>query len=139
MEDTTHIDFDSIPAFYKSAAACVGYKIMEVAFLDKKYLVGDSRILKICPLFKDEISGDTLEGGWIYYPEIRPFLQQLKINQNAASHVENLEDLFNFRYFAYNFTAHASVLGFKEKDSLLHDLELIELEHDFWLYFFGKY
>ena len=124
----------------------LGIEIKEVCFFDKFRLDMYSRILGICPVLKDPVSGDTLRPFWIYYPAVRSYLARIKPAQNLLPpNAENLDDIFYLRHFsgvAYaeinnyskqetDFTPSASL----QEDADKRDLDILNFEYECWVLF----
>lgn len=129
-----------------SSIKVIGYKIKEDSFFDNERLVFESRIIGICPVVVNKIKGDTLDFYWVYFPEVRKYLAQEKIQQTGLpSKIKTLDDLFFYRYFYGQIYKESNVYdrqisAYKtgkavESEAERIEISLIENEHDLWISF----
>ena len=122
----------------------IAFKIKEDCFFDNERLVSESRIIGICPVAIEK--EDTLDLYWIYFPELRKFLAQEKIQRTKLPlNVKTLDDLFFFRYFygqiykesnIYDRTISSYKTGKGiDKEAERIEISIIESEHDIWISF----
>lgn len=116
-----------------------GIKIKEDYFYDSKRKIGEFRIVAIAPVItgENDIATDLC---WIYYPEIRALLGEVKCENETACTV--LEDLFYFRRFSGEVIKESNVNNQQVSDykkgseireeSLRIQLDLLETEHNYW-------
>jgi hypothetical protein len=119
-----------------SGKKLVGYKIKEDWFFDKIRNTGDVRVIGICPIVEIE-EGVVREAFWVYYPEIRKYLAELKV-----------DDFFYFHQFNSTIIRESMIHGqyIKEYikpeavfDEVLRiESALVETEIDFWIYYVMK-
>lgn len=120
-----------------------GYLIMEDFVYDSVRLVGEKRIIGICPY--TQISEDSINKlFWIYFPNIRKDLAKVKIEEvNIPAYITTLDNLFYHRYFSswiykQENVYDAQIKDYKKKDEILKEAEnieiqLIETEHNLWI------
>jgi hypothetical protein len=120
----------------------IGYKIKEDSFFDTDRYLFETRILGICPVYIDNMSKDTTDLYWIYYPQIRQYLSTvIPSNFHKVSNVKTYDDIFLFRNFYSVIYKSGWVFNKVEKKDLIQkenekdEIELIEKEHDLWLDF----
>lgn len=126
--DTTHLKI-------------IGFKIKEDHFFDNKRLVSERRISDICPVAFNTIAQDTTDLYWVRFPAARKYLANTVITENETN--KSLDDLFFFRNFystiykednIYNRTIASYKSGSDiQKEAEKIEINLIEMEHDFWL------
>lgn len=122
-----------------------GFKIKEESFFENNRMVFETRIIGVKPIFEDS---RTLSF-WMYYPQLRASLAQVKIQIKNVPEIENLDDLFFFRYFsgqiirestyparAISDYAHTKAEQLKESERI--EMVLTETEIDLWLSFYGN-
>ena len=136
FEDTLSNEVD--PNLYRHIA----FKTKEVCFFDSERMLMDSRIIGICPVAINKISGDTTDLYWIYYPYLRPFLAEEKVKSNGMpAYISNLDDLLFYRQYSgiifyvrnwQNPTPELKIENATEDFSKQAIIELIETEHDIW-------
>ena len=122
---------DKVTAF--KGKKLVGYKIKEDWFFDKSRNTGDVRIIGICPIVEIE-EGVEAEAFWVYYPEIRKYLAELKV-----------DDAFFFHQFNNTIVRESTIHGkyikeYTKPEAVLDEVlriesALVETEIDFWIYF----
>lgn len=65
----------------------IGYKIKEDWFFDASRNAGEVRVIGICPIV--EVQGKEVEAFWVYYPDVRIYLAQLKLDDPFFFHQFN--------------------------------------------------
>lgn len=129
-----------------SSIKIIGYKIKEDCFFDNERLVSESRIIGICPVVFNKLKQDTVDLYWVYFPQIRKYLAQEKIQQSGLpAKIKTFDDLFFYRYFygqiykesnVYDRPISAYKTGKEiEKEAERIEISLIESEHDIWISF----
>ncbi len=124
----------------------IGYKTKEDCFFDNKRFVSETRIIGICPVGINTQTNDTVDLYWVYFPEVRKYLAQEKINAKEPSEkVKTLDDLFFFRNYTGTIYKESNLYDenlLKDKDpqtiakaSKRIDLNAIEHEHNLWQYY----
>lgn len=127
-----------------SSIKLIGYKIKEDCFFDNERLVSESRIIGICPVVVNKIKQDTVDLYWVYFPQIRKYLAQEKIQQTGLPvQIKTFDDLFFYRYFYGQVYKESNVYDrpistYKtgkeiEKEAERIEISLIESEHDIWI------
>jgi antitoxin component YwqK of YwqJK toxin-antitoxin module len=135
-EETTKFD--------TSAYRVIGYKIEEDYVFDNIRYLLETRILGLCPVVINMQKQDTVDLCWFYFPEIRQCLALEKINQNNATRIKTLDDLFFYRDFygkiykeanLYNRSINNYIKNKEEigKEAERIEISIIEEEHDLWL------
>jgi antitoxin component YwqK of YwqJK toxin-antitoxin module len=127
----------------------LGYKLKEDFFYNDQGLIGDQRIIGICPIVEitNKTTGKKEERPlfWLYYPSIRKTLAAVEL----AAPTKNIENKLFDRLFSSYISKESNVydravLGYKDGADVLSEGESIEvgkleLEHDNWIYnFTGK-
>jgi hypothetical protein len=122
---------DKVTAF--KGKKLVGYKIKEDWFFDKSRNTGDVRIIGICPIVEIE-EGVEAEAFWVYYPEVRKYLAELKV-----------DDAFFFHQFNSTIVRESTIHGkyikeYTKPEAILDEVlriesALVETEIDFWIHF----
>lgn len=134
----------SVTSIDTSSIKIIGYKIKEDSFFDNERLVSESRIIGICPVVVNTIKQDTIDLYWIYFPEIRKYLAQEKIQHaNLPLKIKTLDDLFFYRYFYGQIYKESNVYDRQisvyktgkeiEKEAERIEINLIESEHNIWI------
>ncbi|HYV93139.1 MAG TPA: hypothetical protein VE978_15295 [Chitinophagales bacterium] len=134
------------PLIDTSDIQMIGYKIKEDRFFDTERFLDETRILGICPVAFNKLSKDTIDLYWVYFPQIRKYLAQEKIeNTGRASKIKTLDDIFFFRDFSGQIYKESNVFDRKisdyktgndvEKEVESIEINIIETEHDNWIYF----
>ncbi|MFZ9847083.1 MAG: hypothetical protein ACO3EE_02890 [Flavobacteriales bacterium] len=117
----------------------VAYKIKEDCFTDNQRFVFETRTIGICPVGINEITKDTSDLYWIYWPYIRVHLAKEKTKEvTLSSRVNTLDDLFFFRNFSSTIYKESFVFDKAKTYNSSNDekeIELIEFEHGMWMYF----
>lgn len=127
-----------------SSIKLIGYKIKEDCFFDNERLVSESRIIGICPVVVNKVKQDTVDLYWVYFPQIRKYLAQEKIQQTGLpAQIKTFDDLFFYRYFYGQIYKESNVYDrpistYKtdkeiEKEAERIEISLIESEHDIWI------
>jgi len=140
FSNKVNVDIDT------SSIKLIGFKIKEDFFFDNERLVSESRIIGICPVVENKLTQDTMDLYWVYFPHIRKYLAQEKIEIiGLPENVKTLDDLFFYRYFSGQIYKKSNdfekpikcyMFG-KEIDlnSEKTEISLIEMEHDLWIHF----
>ncbi len=121
----------------------IGYKIKEDFFIDKVRMTSEYRIVGICPVALNKKTFKTVDLYWIYYPEIRKHLAQIKLTSSSKdAKVKTMDDLFFYRNFSGNIYKESSwhnraINELKqgedaEAESERIELGIIEMENDSW-------
>lgn len=122
----------------------IGFKIKEDYFFDNERLVSETRIMGICPVGFSKLKQDTVDLYWVYFPYIRKYLAQEKIQQSGLpAKIKTFDDLFFYRYFYGQIYKESNIYdkpisAYKsgkeiEQEAEKIELDLIEREHDIWL------
>ena len=133
-----------IPQINTSNLEVIGFKIKEDFFFDMNRIVSEKRIIGICPVVINKETKDTIDIYWVYFPEIRKYLAQEKIQEkNLPSKIKTFDDLFFYRYFYGIIHKESNVYDrfltdylygeelMKKAESI--EFLLIEIEHDIWI------
>jgi antitoxin component YwqK of YwqJK toxin-antitoxin module len=124
----------------------IGFKIYEDYFFDNERLVSESRIISICPVAINKTKKDTVDLCWLYFPTIRKYIAQVKVQQNEfPEKIKTLDDLFFFHSFygqiykeenQYDRTIASYASGAQiAKEAERIEINIIEDEHDIWISF----
>ena len=123
----------------------IAFQIKEEAFFDLDKMTFETRIIGIAPVGIHKTKKDTSILYWLYSPELRPVLaaEILEFDKNTTPYIENLDDVFFFRYFSGKIIKESNVYdrfvkdyatGEKaDKEAQRIELSIIRTEHDFWL------
>jgi hypothetical protein len=129
-----------MPKNLNSLFTVIGFKIKEDFFFDMNRIVSETRIIGICPVVVNKQTNDTINLYWVYYPEIRKYLAQEKIQRDSIpSKIKTLDDLFFYRYFYGEIYKESNIydrlLAYfpNPKESERVEIMLIEKEHDIWI------
>jgi hypothetical protein len=129
-----------------SSIKLICFKIKEDCFFDNERLVSESRIIGLCPIAVNTVTRDTVDLYWVYFPQIRKYLAQEKIQQTGLpTKIRTFDDLFFYRYFCGQIYKESNVYDRPiatyttgkeiDKEAERIELSLIESEHDIWIRF----
>lgn len=122
----------------------IGYRIVEDNVFDSDRFLWERRILSVCPVVYNNVRKDTSDLYWIYFPQLRKYLAAVQTTAKMEK-AGNLDDLFYFRRFSsviyqegYVFDQNGNTTPPADQvNSERIEMQLIEKEHDLWLYFGG--
>jgi len=134
------------PTFDTTEVKIIGYKIKEDCFFDNERMVTESRIIGICPVVTSPQWQGKRDYYWIYLPDARKYLAQIKISKpGLPANIKTLDDLLFFRYFYAPIYKESNVYDRKisdykygediKKEAARFEILLIEIEHDYWISF----
>ncbi len=147
------VDFSATP-LDTSKVKVIGFLTKEDWFYDIDRGLLDCRILGLCPLVTMKSSAidstdtngkflkanvaatnkDTIGLFWVYYPQARKWLAKEKVNASADNLVENMDDIFFWKYLAWHIHYEISETGARNVENGWGTLMMIyNLEHDIWL------
>ena len=116
----------------------VAYRIKEDFFFDKNQLISEYRILGFAPVYKDPRSGELRELCWYYYPYLRRFFKDIKLDEGINQN--NLDIAFldrNFSGSIYKTMEFSRFENMIESDHFQTDIQCLMVEHQIWLFFAG--
>ncbi|MCW9041552.1 MAG: hypothetical protein OQJ69_02950 [Flavobacteriales bacterium] len=133
-----------MPKIDTSALKVIGFKLKEDFFFDMNRVVSESRIMGVCPIVVNQTTKDTIDAYWVFYPETRKYLSQVKMESDSTPQkIKTLDDLFFYRYFYGRIIKQSTVYDRYLKDYLTGEkllkeaerieLYLIEQEHNIWI------
>jgi hypothetical protein len=133
-----------MPKIDTSALKVIGFKLKEDFFFDMNRVVSETRIIGVCPIVVNQTTKDTIDAYWVFYPETRKYLSQVKIESDSTPQkIKTLDDLFFYRYFYGRIIKQSTIYDRYLKDyltgeKLLKEAERIELylidtEHNIWI------
>jgi Gliding motility associated protein GldN len=138
--DNDEFTKEFMPESLNNSYDVIGFKIKEDFFFDMNRLVSETRIIGICPIVINNQTNDTINLYWVYYPEIRKYLAQEKVQkEDIPSKIKNLDDLFFYRYFYGEIYKESNIYDKRltdfpnPKESERIEIKLIEKEHDIWI------
>jgi hypothetical protein len=118
------------------------FKIKEDWFYNSALNLAETRIIGICPVVVEPVTGKVSDLFWIYYPEIKDILASEKI-KTANPTITNIDDVLEFRDFDAEITKESNIhnralADYKSGKSLHDEAALIETgmidaEHDYWI------
>ena len=113
-----------------------GFEIKEDFFLDRKRILGDIRIIGFAPYYINPKTNQRVNICWFYYPTCRKYLSELKLNNTGLYKIENVDDLFYWRFFRSTIIKESNVYD-RETSPVTAKLELVLLakEHEMWINF----
>ena len=134
IDDEFTTKLDSITEF--SEFNVVAFKIKEDFFYDNERNVSEKRIIGICPVIVTTQTNDTINCYWLYFPEVRKYLAQEKIQEkNLPTKIKTIDDLFFYQYFSGNIYQESSLnnnsFDNKSKSDRIK-IDMIETEHNLW-------
>jgi hypothetical protein len=120
----------------------VGFKTMEDNYTDKERLASEFYTIAVCPVVRNRTNGDILDLYWVNMEDLRKHLAKVKTaSVSNMPRIENLDDIFHFHCFygevikSYSFLSDKSLASNDPfNKSLRVDLDLINNEHDVWIY-----
>lgn len=123
------------------------YKIREDWIFDSDRMLMEARIIGICPVVK--VENELLDLYWLFFPEIRSCLAKEKLNDaRLPKHIKTVDDVFFYRcfrseIFREGYYHRKMIADYKTGDEIVKEaerieLEVIETEHEMWLYFSGQ-
>jgi hypothetical protein len=119
----------------------VCFRIKEDFFIDNTRQMSETRILGLCPVVKKSKDAEPEELCWLYYPYIRSFLSEYKI-ENDNPKIENLDDLIFYREINGSIYKDNRIDKLHEELTKIHpafnDCYLFELEHEYWKKILGN-
>lgn len=126
----------------------VAYRLKEEWFFDNVRKTAEIRIMGICPVARYKNDTDNnFDLFWLYFPDIRDKLALGKIWEKNPL-LQNIDDLFYFRYFSSSIVKESNIYNKEIKDYKTGKdieieaerikLKLIEFEHDCWVNFATK-
>jgi hypothetical protein len=126
----------------------VGFKTMGDAFLDNDRLTMEYYTIGICPLAVYKNTSDTVDLYWLQMDDLRTALAKEKLNsKDLPSTIKSLDDLFFFHCFQSSVykslsfakdNTHPLQKADPINQALRVDLDIIDNEHDLWVYFLDK-
>lgn len=122
----------------------IGFRMVEDVVFDTVRSLSQSFIISLCPVVIDLETTDTLDLFWIYFPHFRKALAQQRVALPSKPHIKTFDDLFFYRSYCGQIYKEDNVYDrpigayITDKAAIMREaerieLELIELEHDFWL------
>ena len=124
--------FENLPG------AIVAYRIKEDFFFDKNQMISEYRTLGFAPVYKDDLSGELKELCWFYYPYMRKYFKDIKINQgNNQYHFDDVILEREFSGIVYKTMDTPRIQNQIEKNQFITDIECLMAEHDLWMFFVG--
>ena len=103
----------------------IAFKFTEEYVFDRDVQMMEYRILFICPVFKNTLTGEVSDQNWFYFPKLIPYFAKMKIQMtNDNLEISNLSDVFFFQNFA------KQIYG--EYQLTSDHLGLIDIEPDFY-------
>lgn len=132
------------PTFDTTDVKIIGYKIKEDCIFDNERMVSESRMIGICPVVTSPQWHGRRDYYWVYFPDARKYLAQIKISApEAPANIKTLDDLLFFRYFNGPIYKESNVYDRQisdykygediKKEAERFELLLIEVEHDYWI------
>lgn len=123
----------------------IGYRIVEDHVFDSDRFLCEKRILSVCPVVYHNVRKDTSDLYWVYFPQLRKYLAAVQVAPAKMEKTGSLDDLFYFRRFSsviykegYVFDHNGNMVPPADQvNSERVEMQLIEKEHDLWLYFSG--
>ena len=119
----------------------VSFRIKEDFFIDNTRQMSETRILGLCPVVKKSKDAEPEELCWLYYPYVRSFLSEYKI-ENDNPKIENLDDLIFYREINGSIYKDNRIDKLHEELTKIHpafnDCYLFELEHEYWKKILGN-
>jgi hypothetical protein len=113
----------------------ISFRIKEDFFIDITRQMSETRIIGLCPVVKKSEDAEPEELCWLYYPSIRSFLSEYKVDINDPK-IENLEDLVFYRNINGSIYKDNRLDAMHEELTKIHpafnDCYLFELEHEYW-------
>lgn len=126
----------------KGNAKIIGFKIKEDWFYYSDRQQSEVRIVGICPVSEDRITGKR-DMFWLYYPDIQKYLASEKINLTDLKNLKNFDDIFHFRHFASSIYKEDNrdnklISQYKQgkeigEESFGIEMDLLEMEHTLWI------
>jgi hypothetical protein len=118
--------------------------MVEDAVFDTVRSLSQSFIISLCPVVIDLETTDTIDLFWIYFPPLRKALAQEQVALPSLPHIKTIDDLFFYRSYYGQIYKEDNVndrpIGdyITDKAAIIREAErielnLLELEHDFWL------
>ncbi|NQX97378.1 MAG: hypothetical protein HRT73_05795, partial [Flavobacteriales bacterium] len=129
-----------IPIINTPTIKLIGFKIKEDFFFDMNRVISETRIMGVCPVVINLDTKDTIDFYWVYYPWVRKYLSQNKIEEKSIpTKIKTLDDLFFYRFFCGEIYKESHVYDRGLPDHLNSEkserveINLIEKEHDIWI------
>jgi hypothetical protein len=125
--------------FDKLSGKIVAYRMKEDFFFDKNQMISEFRPLGIAPIYKDSVTGELKELCWFYYPYLRKYLKDIKLNQkNNDYHFDDAIFDRDFSGIVYKTMESVRIEDQIEKNKFISDINCLMDEHKIWLFFAGQ-
>ena len=152
--NTYHPDYDQLNEEFERSEAIkmindmsnelIGFKLKEDWWYDSNRQLSDIRIIAISPVVVNNVSKDTTNLFWIYYPELREILALNKVEIKGQDLIQNLDDVFYFKKFSSFIYRDLQFSDEPERilippsynvieSSVKKEMRLLDLEMDAWI------